>query len=176
MTGTPQPSVGAIPPAADGPDRATPGRPALPGLTPPAEHPVDRRAAVRRGIFIGGFFILLFGVVLPRFVNYGEVLQALRSLSPIEVAVLLAIGGLAWLLEGASYAIPLPGLPISRAVETYLGATAISNTIPGPVDMGVRYGLFRGWGFSVESATSGISSRGSSTSSASSSSRCSPSS
>jgi uncharacterized membrane protein YbhN (UPF0104 family) len=126
------------------------------GLAPPAERPIDRRAALRRGLVIGAVFLVLFGIILPRFVDYGEVIEALRSLSPIELGLLLGLGVLGWLLEGVAYSLPLPGLPVTRAVATFLGSTAISNTIPGPVDMGVRYGLYRGWGFSVEAATSGI--------------------
>lgn len=134
------------------PDDEQPGA----GLAPPAEHPIDRRTALRRGLVVGAIFLVLFGIVLPRFVDYGEVVEALKSLSPLELGLLLALGAIGWLVEGVAYALPLPGLPVPRAVATYLGSTAISNTIPGPVDMGVRYGLYRGWGFSVEAATSGI--------------------
>ncbi len=130
--------------------------PARAGLTPPVEHPIDRAAALRRGLLIGAVFLVLFGIVLPRFVDYGAVFDALKSLSPLELGLLLGLGVLGWLLDGLAYALPLPGLPVPRAVATFLGSTAISNTIPGPVDMGVRYGLYRGWGFSVEAATSGI--------------------
>ncbi len=89
-----------------------------------------------------------FTIVLPRFADYGDVVDTLSSIGAWWVLALIG----AAVLNVATYA-PNDGraarLSYWRSLRVTLAGTAIANLAPfgGAVSMGVQYAMFRSWGF-----------------------------
>lgn len=149
---TPDPEV--QPPALDAqnPSVASPkSMPAFAYASPPS-----RRTTIVRTIIVVGFFIFIFGILLPHFVNYEEVWNALTSLTAAQLAVAVILGFIAWVLSSGVQAALLPGLGLVHSTESFLAGQAVSNTIPGPVDLAIRYILYRQWGHAPEPSSMSI--------------------
>ncbi len=149
---TPDPEV--QPPALDAqnPSVASPkSMPACAYASPPS-----RRTTIVRTIIVVGFFIFVFGILLPHFVNYEEVWNALTSLTAAQLAVAVILGFIAWVLSSGVQAALLPGLGLVHSTESFLAGQAVSNTIPGPVDLAIRYILYRQWGHAPEPSSMSI--------------------
>jgi uncharacterized membrane protein YbhN (UPF0104 family) len=119
--------------------------------------PPSRRDAIMRiGIVIGVLFVV-FVIILPRFIDYQEVIAALQGVSLGQFAVVFAFGILAWAVTGGIFATLIPGLGWPRGLEAYLILTGIGASIPlGPWNMAVLWVVVRGWGMSIASTTGGI--------------------
>jgi uncharacterized membrane protein YbhN (UPF0104 family) len=101
--------------------------------------------------------LVVFGLILPRFVDYAEVRAALAALTPPQLALVTAIGIAAWFGCGLLYVVVIPGLSALRGNAAYLILTGIGSSIPfGPWNMGVVWVVLRGWGVSNPAATGGI--------------------
>jgi putative heme transporter len=90
-----------------------------------------------------------FAFVLPQIANYGDVWDAARDLSWLQLGLL----GLATLLNLLTYAPPLqaalPGLRFRQAFLLTQASTASTYLAPGgaAVGMALSYAMLRGWGF-----------------------------
>lgn len=136
------------------PDPVTPPGPAAPGA--PAAAP-SGRGALLRSAFIVGILILVFGVILPQTIDYGEVLAAFSELSPGQLVVITALGAAAWLVSGLVLAALIEGLAALRGAMSWVILSGIGSSIPfGPWNMGVLWMAVRGWGVTNTAATSGI--------------------
>ena len=97
----------------------------------------------------------VFGFVLPRVADYGDVWDAATGLSMGGLAALIAVA----LLNLATFAPPwmaaLPGLSTMHALVMSQASTAASSVLPGgdAVGMGLSYAMLRRWGFTVEQVT-----------------------
>ncbi len=90
-----------------------------------------------------------FVVVLPRFANYGDVADAMGSMSTLALLALFVTGALNVLTYAPNWMAALPGLSYRKSLRVTLAGTAIANLAPlgGAVSMGVQYAMFRAWGF-----------------------------
>ena len=132
--------------------------------------PSRRAALLRSGVIVLVLFVV-FGLILPQFVDYEEVLTALAGLTIQQFAVMTVLGIIAWFVCGQLFTLLIPGMTPLKGMTAYLILSGIGSSIPfGPWNMGVVWVVFRGWGISGTSATSGSPSTGSSTRSAAS--RC----
>lgn len=172
---TDAPPVGAGP-GDDGRDQRSPTMPGpggeatdvrLPGETPsvaspkslPAfaySAPPSRRMTILKGVIIVGFMVFVFGVLLPRYVDYAEVIASLQALSLQQFAVVTGLAFIAWVLSSAVQAALLPGLGLRHSTISWLCGQGVSNVIPGPVDLAVRYILYRQWGHAPEPSSLSI--------------------
>ena len=128
-----------------------------PGDDESITRPPSRRAAILRTSLVVGVLVFVFGILLPRFVDYSDVVAAFQALtlSQLLVMVVLTVG--AWLVAGLLFWALIPGLPLLRATEGYLILSGIGASVPlGPWNMGVLWVVMRGWGVSIRAATSGI--------------------
>jgi putative heme transporter len=97
----------------------------------------------------------IFWYVLPQVADVSEVWDAIRGMTPLEVATLSLAA--AWNL--ATYWIVLvqatPGLTYPQAAVVTETTTAVANTLPGgsAVAIGFTYGMLSSWGFSRSRAT-----------------------
>ncbi|HEU0242429.1 MAG TPA: lysylphosphatidylglycerol synthase domain-containing protein [Candidatus Limnocylindrales bacterium] len=132
-----------------GPERST-----------PEDRARARRNAVIRTLLVGGYLFVVFGVLLPRIVDYREVIAAFQAAPPQALAIVVLIGIATWISEGGAINALLPQLGIWRSTVTWLSMTAVGSTIPGPVKMAFGYRLFRSWGLSAETAALGLSLNG----------------
>ena len=119
--------------------------------------PPSRRQAVIRVLIVVGVLFIVFGLILPRFVDYQAVAQSLAGLSLQQLLVVMAFGLVAWAVTGGVFATLIPGLGWVRGLEAYLILTGIGASIPlGPWNMAVLWVVIRGWGRSAGSTTGGI--------------------
>jgi uncharacterized membrane protein YbhN (UPF0104 family) len=119
--------------------------------------PPSRRAAILRILIVAGVLFIVFGLILPRFVDYQAVAQSLAGLTLGQVLVVSAFGIVAWAVTGGVFATLIPGLGWPRGLEAYLILTGIGASIPlGPWNMAVLWVVIRGWGMSAASTTGGI--------------------
>jgi len=101
----------------------------------------------------------VFGWLLPRFIDYDEVWEALRELDGWEVAALLVLGLARIPTEALMYRAFLPGLGLPRGSEAYLSSNFAGQLPPPPSASVVQYGYFRAGGYASD--TSGLAAFGS---------------
>ena len=137
-------------------ERSTDGVAGVP-TTGPAQAVPSRRTAFLRSAIVVGILLVVFGLILPRFVDYEEVLDAFRALTFLQVVQMTAFVALAWLIAGVPFAVLIDGLSVARGTASYLILSGIGASIPmGPWNMGILWVVVRGWGIRVQPATSGI--------------------
>jgi uncharacterized membrane protein YbhN (UPF0104 family) len=123
---------------------------------PPQEMP-SRRATILRSSVVIGILVVVFGIILPKAVDYGEVVQAFQDLTLQQILLMSGIGLIAWVLGGLPFKALIPPLSVRRATTAYLVLCGIAASIPfGPWNMGVVWVVLRGWGVAVKRATSAI--------------------
>jgi len=118
-----------------------------PILEPAKSSPVQ---IMVRGALVFLLLFLIFGVIIPNFVDYSDVWDALTSLEPAAI-VLLAV--LAMTVEGCkagSYAVLTTGLGFRWAFVAQESAVVVSNTVPGPSGTAARYVTYRKFGVTAE--------------------------
>ena len=125
-------------------------------VTPPTEPTLSRRAIVRRALVLIGVLVLVFGIVLPRLVDYDAVRAALAALTPGQFALLCAASALAYCTGAGPYRVLVSGLSWARAIGSDLAARAVVSTVPGPTDIATRFVLYRQWSIPAPVASAGI--------------------
>lgn len=146
------PSDDALPRVAGDPPGTAATADSITGTKPPSR----RDAIIRIGI-VAGVLSIVFGVILPRFVDYRQVINALQGLSLQDFVVVGIFGLITWVLTGAIFTALIPGLGLVRGLDAYLILTGIGASIPlGPWNMAVLWVVIRGWGRPVSTTTGGI--------------------
>jgi uncharacterized membrane protein YbhN (UPF0104 family) len=138
---------------ADGVSAATTAGEAIDG---PAEPTLSRRAIVGRAAVLVGILVVVFGIVLPRLVDYEAVREAVAALTPWQVAILGFASLVAYVANSGPYRVLVPGLSWPRAVGSDLAARAVVSTVPGPTDAATRFVLYRQWSIPADAASAGI--------------------
>jgi len=129
-------------------DAATPGA---------AEERGSPWRAVGRAALIVGIWIVVFGIVLPFFIDYGAVWDAVRGLSPAEIGILAVAAVIAYTMAGLTWALLVPRLSILRGAMSWIIMFGMGSSVPlGPVNVGVTWVILRGWGVSHSDATTVI--------------------
>jgi uncharacterized membrane protein YbhN (UPF0104 family) len=119
-----------------------------------------RRSVLLRLLVIGGYLFVVFGILLPRVVDYGDMVAAFRDVPAQWLLVVFAVGVLDWVVEGWALQAPMPGLSLRRSVVAYLSLAAIGSTMTGAVKLAVGYRIFREWGRSPEATVLGLTING----------------
>ncbi len=95
---------------------------------------------------------VVFGWLLPRFIDYEAVWAALGELDGWEVVVLVGLGLARIPTEALMYRAFLPDLSLWRGTEAYLSSNLAGQVLPPPAPSVVQYGYFRGGGYEPEAA------------------------
>jgi uncharacterized membrane protein YbhN (UPF0104 family) len=117
--------------------------------------PRMQRPALRRAlkpVLLVAALAIVFGWLLPKFVDYHEVWDALKQLDVGELLVLLALGLARVPTEALMYRAFLPGLSVRRGSAAYLSSNFASQLLPPPSASLVQFGYFRGGGYDSEAA------------------------
>jgi uncharacterized membrane protein YbhN (UPF0104 family) len=123
----------------------------------PDTKPPTRRDAIVRILIVAGVLAIVFGIIMPRFVDYQEVAESLQGLTLQDFLIDAVFGFIAWTLTGAIFTALIPGLGLIRGIQSYLILTGIGASIPlGPWNMAVLWVVIRGWGLAVAETTGGI--------------------
>jgi uncharacterized protein (TIRG00374 family) len=136
--------------------RASAGRTASGAVDGSAGAALSRRAIVGRAAVLVGIVVVVFGILLPRLVDYEAVRAAVAALTPWQVAMLGVTSFAAYVASSAPYRLLVPGLSWRRAVASDLAARAVVSTVPGPTDAATRFVLYRQWSIPTEAASAGI--------------------
>ncbi len=121
-----------------------------------AAPPSRRTAIIRSGLIVVVLFIV-FGLILPQFVDYADVAAAFRDLTAQQILVITGLGVVAWVASGLIFCALIAGLSIVRGAMSWLILAGIGASVPfGPWNMGVLWVVMRGWGVSIAAATSGV--------------------
>lgn len=119
-------------------------------------------AARRRRLLpiVVGLAIVLstFLWLLPKFADYGEVWETVKSLSPLWIGALLAATALNIATFGPPWVVALPGLRFFQSLELTQASTALAIVVPGglAVGMAVSFGMLDSWGFRRRDCTRAI--------------------
>ena len=122
----------------------------------PAQPTPSRRAIAVRAVVLVGIFLFVFGVVLPRLIDYDAVRAALAALTPGQLGLLGLTSAVAYVANAGPTRVLLPGLSWPHAVGSDLAARAVVSTVPGPTDVATRLVLYRQWSIPTAIASAGI--------------------
>ena len=112
--------------------------------------PSRRAAILRAGVILVVLFVV-FGLILPQFVDYREVVDALAALTLPQIVVMTLLGLVGWFVSGLLFAVVIPGLSAAPRAWAYLILSGIGSSIPfGPWNMGIVWVVLRGWGIRRE--------------------------
>ncbi|MFI5261970.1 MAG: YbhN family protein [Candidatus Limnocylindrales bacterium] len=138
--------------AADADAAANPGTDPASAAAPP-----NRRSMLLRSGLIVGVLVLVFGVILPRYIDYSDVIAAFQALDAQQILIMTALGAFGWVVSGLVFRALIQGLSAVRATMSWLILAGIGSSVPfGPWNMGVLWVVIRGWGVGNAAATSGI--------------------
>jgi uncharacterized membrane protein YbhN (UPF0104 family) len=98
---------------------------------------------------------LLFGVILPRYIDYEAVWEEITALEFSAVLLLTILGISSSWLDAAVYTSFIPGLGYRAGWKAFLGGNTVAGLFPAPWDILVRYAMYRGFG--VEGSVAGAS-------------------
>jgi uncharacterized membrane protein YbhN (UPF0104 family) len=99
--------------------------------------------------------VLIFAVAIPRFADYGDVWNAMKTLTPIEFWTLMAamVFNLYtyWLANQAA----LMGMSLGQSAVVTQTSTTVANTLPagGALAIGVSAAMLTSWGFTPAEIT-----------------------
>ena len=97
----------------------------------------------------------VFGWLLPRFVDYQEVWNAIKGLSWWEFLILFALGAARVPTEAMIYRALLPRLSSRVGSEAYLSQNFAGLVVPPPMSSIVQYAYFRSDGFERQASLVG---------------------
>lgn len=122
-----------------------------------AAAPPSRRAALMRSGLIVGVLIVVFGIIIPQFIDYNDVVDAFKALTLDQFLVITLLGAIAWVVSGLIFSALIEGLSWIRGTMSWLILAGIGASVPfGPWNMGVLWVVVRGWGVGNAPATSGV--------------------
>jgi uncharacterized membrane protein YbhN (UPF0104 family) len=100
-------------------------------------------------VLVAGIFVW----AIPKFADYGDVMDALGTLSPIEFWSLFAAMVFNLITYWWANQAALPGLGIAKSAVLTQTTTSVANTIPfgGAIAVGLTYSILDSWGFSATS-------------------------
>jgi uncharacterized membrane protein YbhN (UPF0104 family) len=120
--------------------------------TSPAPVPRPLRKRLLRPALVIVALAVVFGWLLPRFIDYQQVWTALTELDAWEVVVLLGLALARIPTEALMYRAFLPALRLRRGTEAYLSSNLAGQVLPPPAPSVVQYGYFRGGGYAPDAA------------------------
>ena len=122
----------------------------------PAQTTPSRSAIIKRALVVLAVVVVVFGIVLPRLIDFGAVRDALAALTAGQLALLAAASAVAYVVNAGPYRVLVHGLTWPRAVGSDMAARAVVSTVPGPTDVATRFVLYRQWEIPTDVATAGI--------------------
>lgn len=113
------------------------------------------RQRVVRGVIVVAILVFVFGWLLPQFIDYELIWDALTNLTWQDLVVLSILSILRVPTEAMVYRAMLPGLSIRVGSEAYLSSNVAANVMPPGASSVVQYAYFRSAGFDNQSSTTG---------------------
>jgi len=127
---------------------------AVPAVEPTTDPPSAGHRVVR-ALAIIAVLAFVFGWLLPQFIDYQLVWDAITGLSWAQLLALLALTILRVPTEAAIYRAMLPGLRLWPGSQAYLSSNVAANVMPPPAPSIIQYAYFRSEGFDSRSSMTG---------------------
>jgi uncharacterized protein (TIRG00374 family) len=126
------------------------------GSGSPEEDSENRKKAIREIVIVGVVLFLIFVVFLPQFIDYGQVIDSMRSLTISQVVWLSILGlGFTWFSAGV-YTVLIPGLGWWDGWKAWASSNSVAFIAPPGADLAIRFGMYRTAGITGEAAGAGI--------------------
>ena len=134
----------------------TDGQPAAGGVGPGSKkrkRPMNRWRRIAGAVASTAVVAGLLVVVLPTIADFGEVWEAIESLTWLETLSLFVVAVWNVFTYLLVFLAALPGLTLLRAFVVGQISTAVTNTLPGgsAIGVGVTYAMFSSFGFASSS-------------------------
>ena len=126
----------------------------------PKSSPSALRSTIIRLVLVGAYLWVVFGILLPRVVDYGEMLEAFRNVPAQWLLVVFLVGVFGWVAGGLALQAPMPGLSLRRSVARVPVPRRDRQHMTGAVKLAIGYRIFREWGRSPESTVLGLTLNG----------------
>jgi uncharacterized protein (TIRG00374 family) len=104
-----------------------------------------RRVLIEYGL-MAAILLFIFGWLLPQFIDYQQVFDAMAQLTLVQVLLLAVIGVARTWLEAAVYTTLIPGLGWWAGYKAWLASNTASFVLPPPGDLIVRFAMYRSVG------------------------------
>jgi putative heme transporter len=101
-------------------------------------------------------FWFVFVFLLPRFIDYREVIDTILTLSLGDIAALLVFSVAHSLAQSTVYTGVIPGLGFWPGWQAYEASGTLASFAPPGVDLAVRYGMYRSFGVPAAEAGAGF--------------------
>src|SRR5712691_11651881 len=97
-------------------------------------------------LIVAGIFVF----AIPKFADYKDVWVSIKTLSAVDIAVLVAVMIFNLFTYWFANMAALPGLRLAQAAVATQTTTSVANTLPGggAIAVGLTYSILRSWGFS----------------------------
>jgi uncharacterized protein (TIRG00374 family) len=113
-----------------------------------------------RGALVLCLLFLIFGVLIPQFASYEEIWDAIRSLTPLGLVVMVGLTLLIEFLKGLGPSLLIDRLTPSHAFLAQEAAAVVSNTIPGPSGTASKFRTYTRYGIDAVDFTRGTAMNG----------------
>ncbi|MGI9611264.1 MAG: lysylphosphatidylglycerol synthase domain-containing protein [Acidimicrobiales bacterium] len=110
---------------------------------------------VLRVVVVIALLIFVFGWLLPRFIDYELIGEAISGLTWFDLVLLLTLSALRVPTEAMLYRAMLPGLRLAAGSGAYLSSNAAANFMPPPAPTVIQYAYFRSEGFANQPSLTG---------------------
>ncbi len=117
--------------------------------TPPATSSRKNLKRILGAIASVVIVVGIFAYAIPKFANYSDVWQAMKTLTPLETASLVAAMVFNLFTYWWANMAALPGLRLWHAAVLTQTTTSVANTLPGggAIAVGLTYTILKSWGF-----------------------------
>ena len=112
----------------------------------------ERGNQILRWIVVVAIVVFVFGWLLPQFIDYELVWDAITGLSISQLLVLLMLTTVRVPTEAGIYRAMLPGLRFRQGSEAYLSSNVAANVMPPPAPSIIQYAYFRAARFDARSS------------------------
>jgi uncharacterized membrane protein YbhN (UPF0104 family) len=125
------------------------------------DHPVETASrpwlqAVGRWAATLLVFWFVFVFLLPRFIDYREVIDTILTLRLVDITALLVFAAAHSFAQSIVYTGVIPGLGFWPGWQAYEASGTLASFAPPGVDMAVRYGMYRSFGVPAADAGAGF--------------------
>jgi uncharacterized protein (TIRG00374 family) len=116
----------------------------------------SRKRAIIELLVVAGILIFIFVILLPQFIDYGQVIDSMRTLTLAQILLLFVLGMARIWFEAGVYNVLIPGLAWWPGFKAWAASNSVAFIAPPGADLAIRYGMYRSVGVGGESAGAGI--------------------
>ncbi len=127
-----------------------------PSHTPEEDASENKKKMSREALLVGGVLFLIFVVFLPQFIDYGQVIDSMLSLTWPQLLGLFVLGVAKTWFDAGVYNSLIPGLRWWDGWKAWASSNSVAFVAPPGADLAIRFGMYRTAGIEGEAASAGI--------------------